>query len=81
MLRHDAAVWGARRVMWRQADNPLAPSDKYEVRRTFSVARLHSVSRLKKKKEGLRSHYALIHKPVIAQFCREVTQSSDYSCN
>ncbi|TGZ37636.1 Uncharacterized protein DBV15_03365 [Temnothorax longispinosus] len=41
MLRHDAAVWGARRVMWRQADNPLAPSDKYEVRRTFSVARLH----------------------------------------
>jgi len=25
-----------RRVMWRQADNPLAPRDKYEVRRTFS---------------------------------------------
>ncbi|KYQ58910.1 hypothetical protein ALC60_02066 [Trachymyrmex zeteki] len=43
MLRHDAAVWGARRVMWRQADNPLAPSDKYEVRRTFSAVRLHSV--------------------------------------
>lgn len=44
MLRRDVAVWGARRVMWRQADNPLAPSDKYEVRRTFPVARLHSVS-------------------------------------
>ncbi|KYN16105.1 hypothetical protein ALC57_11630 [Trachymyrmex cornetzi] len=43
MLRHNAAVWGARRVMWRQADNPLAPSDKYEVRRTFSAVRLHSV--------------------------------------
>lgn len=48
MLRHDAvavavaaAVWGARRVMWRQADNPLAPGDKYEVRRTFSAARDH----------------------------------------
>ncbi|KOC62012.1 hypothetical protein WH47_01804, partial [Habropoda laboriosa] len=27
----------ARRVMWRQADNPLAPSDKYEARRAFSA--------------------------------------------
>lgn len=44
--------------MWRQADNPLAPSDKYEVRRTFSAARLHSVSHGKKKKEGPRSYHA-----------------------
>lgn len=59
MLRHDVAVWGARRVMWRQADNPLAPGDKYKVRRTFSAASLHSVSRGKKKKEGPPcSHHA-----------------------
>jgi len=76
-LRHDVAVWGARRVMWRQADNPLAPSDKYEVRRTFSAARLHSVSRGKKKKEGPRSHHA----NALAEPRREVTQSSDYGCN
>ncbi|KYM99755.1 hypothetical protein ALC62_09373, partial [Cyphomyrmex costatus] len=36
----------ARRVMWRQADNPLALSDKYEVRRTFSAVRLHSFESL-----------------------------------
>lgn len=78
MLRHDGhdghGVGGrARRVMWRQADNPLAPGDKYEVCRTFSAARLHSVSRGEKKKGGARHARPLSR--------REVTQSSDYSCN
>lgn len=64
--------------MWRQADNPLAPGDKYEVRRTFSAARLHSVSRGKKKKEGPPCSH---HANPTAEPRWEVTQSSDYDCN
>lgn len=44
---------GIRRVMWRQADNPLASSDKYEEYRAFSARIPHwFVLRGTKKKEN-----------------------------
>lgn len=44
--------------MWRQADNPLAPSDKYEARRAFSAfsrhyARLSMVRGWKRKEKAI----------------------------
>lgn len=44
-------MWGGRRVMWRQADNPLAPSDKYEALAAFSAFSRHW-ARLSVEKNG-----------------------------
>ncbi|EZA59923.1 hypothetical protein X777_16126 [Ooceraea biroi] len=71
--------------MWRQADNPLAPSDKYEVRRTFSVVRLPSVKSRGEKEgrgpcRGAEDACSCRADPQPV-FRREVTQSLDYGCN
>ncbi|KOX67488.1 hypothetical protein WN51_07988, partial [Melipona quadrifasciata] len=65
---------GIRRVMWRQADNPLAPSDKYEARRAFPAfsrdyARLSVES--ERKNGGTRSLFPFLFSPHSASSCGE----------
>jgi len=73
-----------RRVMWRQADNPLAPRDKYEVRRTFSQppgppSAVESPASPAERRQREREREG--GREGRAEFpAGEVTQSSDYGC-
>ncbi|KAI4493475.1 hypothetical protein M0804_001651 [Polistes exclamans] len=67
-----ADLGGAERIMWRQADKPLAPSDKYGVRRTFPAWHDRLVYSSKEEKGMEERKEAFLF--------QEVTQSPGYAC-